>query len=208
MLSLAALTPPWGSVLVMPTAISSMMNAARGVFTAGPNCSRWLARGQALPGCAGGGLAAEKGDVHSVQPSAVSLTQATEVGSVYTLDELEAIGAVPANRVGLHMDGARFANAGAAGLLASRNDLAARVDVLSFGPARTAMAAEAIVVFDPGLARELAFRRKRAGHLLSKPALRRPAARLSARRRLAASRPPRQRHGRSRLAHGLAAVPG
>ena len=111
------------------------------------------------------------GDVHTVQPSCVSITQATEVGSIYSLDEIERIGTLcKQHGVGLHMDGARFANA-LATLDCSPADMTWRagVSLLSFGATKNgAVAAEAMVVFDPALGAELAFRHKRAGQLMSK----------------------------------------
>jgi threonine aldolase len=212
-LSLAALTPPWGSVLCHADShIQHDECGAPEFFTAGAKLQPLAgARGKLCPDALAAALRQKKGDVHSVQPSAVSLTQATEVGSVYTLDELEAIGAVCRQAgVGLHMDGARFANA-LARLDCSPAEMTWQrgVDVLSFGASKNgAMAAEAIVVFDPGLARELAFRRKRAGHLLSKTRF--CAAQLQGYLHDDAW----LRHARhanamaARLAHGLAAVPG
>ncbi|MBX9587936.1 MAG: low specificity L-threonine aldolase [Hyphomonadaceae bacterium] len=109
--------------------------------------------------------------VHSVKPRALSLTQATEMGTVYAPDELHALTAV-ARRLGLkvHMDGARFANAVAA-LGCSPADLSWRagVDVLSFGGVKNGLAAgEAVVFFDASLADEFAWRVKQAGQLNSK----------------------------------------
>jgi threonine aldolase len=108
---------------------------------------------------------------HQVNAGTVSLTQATEGGTIYRLDELAAVAAV-AKSAGLrvHMDGARFGNA-----LARMNvtpadaSWRAGVDVLSFGATKGgAMAAEAVIFFDPQLAEGMAERRKRGGHLLSK----------------------------------------
>lgn len=112
-----------------------------------------------------------KGDVHRVQPSVVSISQTTETGAVHSVAEVEAVCAV-ARETGLrtHMDGARFANAVAA-LGCSPADVSWRagVDVLSFGATKNgAMTADAVVVFDRALSRELAFRHKRAGQLTSK----------------------------------------
>ncbi len=111
------------------------------------------------------------GDVHMVQPQAATITQETEIGSVYTLSEIEAISAVcKSNNLKLHMDGARFANA-LVSLNCSPADMTwkAGVDVLSFGASKNgAMASEAVVLFDRSLAQEFEFRRKRAGHLFSK----------------------------------------
>ena len=101
----------------------------------------------------------------------MSLTQATEWGTVYSVEEITAITAA-AHEYGLpvHMDGARFANA-VAKLGRSPADCTWRagVDVLSFGATKNgAMAAEAVVFFDTKRAGEFEVRRKRAGHLWSK----------------------------------------
>jgi threonine aldolase len=112
-----------------------------------------------------------QGVVHSVQPHAVSITQATERGTIYSVAETEAI-AEAAHRHGLrlHMDGTRFANAIAAlGCSPAEASWRAGVDVLSLGASKNgAMAAEAVVFFDRGLARDFGYLRKRGGHLFSK----------------------------------------
>src|ERR1700677_80313 len=109
--------------------------------------------------------------VHHVKPSAVSVTQATELGTVYALGELEAVTAA-AKRHGLavHMDGARFANALVhLGCSPAEATWKAGIDVLSFGASKNgALAAEAVVFFDPRRAEDFERRRKRAGHLWSK----------------------------------------
>jgi threonine aldolase len=109
--------------------------------------------------------------VHWMPPHAVSITNATEYGLVYTPEETAAIGKVCARHgLGLHLDGARFANA-AARLGCSPADLTWRagVDVMSFGFVKNgAMSAEALIFFDPAKAAATHYRRKRAGHLLSK----------------------------------------
>jgi threonine aldolase len=109
--------------------------------------------------------------VHHVQPAAVTVSQATEWGTIYTNDALAALSA-RAHGLGLkvHMDGARFANAVARlGCTPAEASWRAGIDILSLGATKNgALAAEAIVVFDPTLAAELAFRRKRSGHLWSK----------------------------------------
>jgi threonine aldolase len=111
------------------------------------------------------------GVVHAVQPAALSLSQSTEAGTVYRPEELAALSELGrAHGLALHMDGARFANALVA-LTASPAELTwkAGVDVLCLGGTKNGcLAAEAIVLFDPRKADELAFRHKRAGHLLSK----------------------------------------
>ncbi len=108
-------------------------------------------------------------DVHQVQPHAISITQASEYGRAYRAQEIAAIAELARGRgLGLHMDGARFANA-AAFLGVSAAEAAGDVDALSFGCVKNgAMNAEAIVFFDPGLADSVRYRRKRAGHLQSK----------------------------------------
>lgn len=108
-------------------------------------------------------------DVHQVQPHAISLTQASEYGRSYRRDELDAITSrAQARKLGLHMDGARFANA-VAFLGSTAAEAAGDIDTLSFGCIKNgAMSAEAIVFFDPEQAAVARYRRKRAGHLQSK----------------------------------------
>ena len=111
------------------------------------------------------------GIVHHTQPSIVSITQATETGEVYTLDQIKKISDIAhKNKLKMHMDGARFANA-----LVSLNCSPAEmtwksgIDVLSFGATKNGcLAAEAIIFFNPELVGNLPFLMKRAGHLLSK----------------------------------------
>lgn len=111
------------------------------------------------------------GVVHHVQPAALSLTNATEAGTLYTPAQVQELAAI-AHQQGLsvHMDGARFANAVVgAGCTPAAITWQAGVDVLSFGATKNgAMAAEAVVFFKPELAAQWAYRRKRAGHLWSK----------------------------------------
>ncbi len=111
------------------------------------------------------------GVVHHVQPAVVSLTQASEAGTVYSLEEVRAIAQLTqAHGLKLHMDGARFANA-VVSLGCTPADITWRsgVDVLSFGATKNgAMAAEAVVFFNRDLADTFAYRRKRGGHLFSK----------------------------------------
>ncbi len=111
------------------------------------------------------------GDQHHVQAKVVSLTESTELGTVYTVAELREL-ADWAHGRGLlvHVDGARFANA-AASLGVSLGDLAgdADIDVLSFGATKNgALGAEAVVVLKPGLADVLPFLRKQSMQLASK----------------------------------------
>jgi threonine aldolase len=114
-----------------------------------------------------------RNDVHQVQPHAVAITQTSEYGRTYKPAELAALGVfVKERRLGLHMDGARFANA-AAFLGGSAQEAAKAaagpVDSLAFGFIKNGgMGAEAVVLFDPERAAEVRYRRKRAGHLQCK----------------------------------------
>lgn len=111
------------------------------------------------------------GAVHQGRPMAVTITQATESGTVYTLDEIEAIGTIAReNDLPLHMDGARFANALVA-LETTPADMTWKrgVDILSFGATKNGCwCAEAIIFLRPELAREMPFIRKRSAQLFSK----------------------------------------
>lgn len=119
-------------------------------------------------------LILKRTDIHFPKPRVLSLTQSTEWGTVYGLDELRALTAA-AKRHGLavHMDGARFANAAAAleakGVAPADFTWRAGVDVLCFGGTKNGMhATEAVVFFNPRLAAEFDFRCKQAGQLCSK----------------------------------------
>jgi threonine aldolase len=114
-----------------------------------------------------------RNDVHQVQPHAIAITQASEYGRSYAPQELAALAAfAKERRLGLHMDGARFANAAA--FLGGSAEEAARaasgpVDSLAFGFIKNGgMGAEAVVLFDPEAAHQVRYRRKRAGHLQCK----------------------------------------
>src|SRR2546422_4383784 len=110
-------------------------------------------------------------DVHYPKPRALSLTQATEVGTVYSLDELrELADAARHFHLRVQMDGARFANAVAA-LEVTPKELTWQtgVDVLCFGGTKNGIAVgEAVVFFNPELAREFDYRCKQGGQLASK----------------------------------------
>jgi threonine aldolase len=112
-----------------------------------------------------------RADIHYPKPRVVSVTQATELGTVYRPDELAAIGArARAHGLRVHMDGARFANAVASiGVHPSEITWKAGVDVLCFGGTKNGMAVgEAVVFFDRTLAAEFDYRCKQAGQLASK----------------------------------------
>ena len=109
--------------------------------------------------------------VHRAQPAAVSITQATELGTIYTVDEISEISEVcRSNNLPLHMDGARLANAIVSmGAQIADCTWRAGVDILSLGATKNGVfAAEAVVFFDVSKAADFEFRRKRGGHLFSK----------------------------------------
>jgi threonine aldolase len=115
--------------------------------------------------------AARRRDVHSSKPRAVSISQATEVGTVYSVPEIRAIGDMAHDlSLKLHFDGARLSNAMAALDLPPRAiTWQAGVDVLCFGGTKNGMAAgDAIIFFERTLAADFAYRRKQAGHLGAK----------------------------------------
>ncbi|MBO6790434.1 MAG: low specificity L-threonine aldolase [Dinoroseobacter sp.] len=112
-----------------------------------------------------------QGDVHCPQRGPVSITQVTERGGVYTLDEIGAICDVAkSHNMPVHLDGARFANAVAAlGCTPAEMSWKAGVDAVSFGGTKNGlMAVEAAILFDPDKSFEFELRRKRAAHLFSK----------------------------------------
>ncbi len=174
-LSLAALTPPWGAVLChRDSHINNDECGAPEFFTGGAKLV--ALNGDNAKIDAGELQAAVRrrggfGDVHSVQPSVLSLTQATETGAVYTSAEINDLAGL-AKHAGLrvHMDGARLANAVATlGCEAAEITWRAGVDILSFGATKNGtITADAIVVFDRSLTTELSFRTKRAGQLGAK----------------------------------------
>ncbi len=109
--------------------------------------------------------------VHAGRPVGVSITQATEIGTVYDLDQIDAVASVcRRHKLPLHMDGARFANALAAlGCTPAEMTWMAGVDMVSFGGTKNGCwCAEALLVFNPALAQEMPFLRKRAAQLFSK----------------------------------------
>jgi threonine aldolase len=111
------------------------------------------------------------GDPHHSQPRVLSLTQATDMGTIYSTGEIKDLAAIAREReLRVHVDGARVANAIVA-LDCSPAEMTWRsgVDVLSLGATKNgALSAEAIVVFDDDIADELVYRTKRSGHVTSK----------------------------------------
>jgi threonine aldolase len=172
-LALAALCPPYGSIVCHRDAhIQNDECGAPEFYTGGAKLL--LAEGEGAkvaPDSLREMLAAIRDDVHQAQPAVLSITNASEYGLVYSPDEVAALGAICRERgLGFHMDGARFANAVAA-LDCTPADLSwkAGVDALSFGFVKNGgLSAEALIFFKPELRAATLYRRKRAGHLLSK----------------------------------------
>ena len=116
-------------------------------------------------------LAQSRSDIHFPKPKAVTITQSTETGRVYKLDEILALSETARDlKLHLHMDGARFANAvAAAGCTPAEMTWKSGVEVLCFGGTKNGMAVgEAIVFFDHALAQDFDYRCKQAGQLASK----------------------------------------
>jgi len=172
-LALAALCPPYGGTICHRDAhVQNDEGGAPEFYTHGAKLLLADGDGAKLtPATIRDTADAIADDVHRVQPHALTITNATEYGLVYTPDEVAAIGALARDRGwGFHMDGARFANAVARlGCSPAEVTCQAGVDILSFGFVKNgAMSAEALVFFKPGLADATRRRRKRAGLLLSK----------------------------------------
>lgn len=172
-LALASLCPPYGGVVCHREAHIQMdEGGAPEFYTHGAKLMLAEGPGAKLtPDAIRAVLDSVKPGVHWVQPHAISITNATEYGLAYGPAEVAAIGDLARSRwLGLHMDGARFANA----LVHHGCDPAditwrAGVDALSFGFIKNGgMGAEALVFFRPDLAETCKMRRKRAGHLQSK----------------------------------------
>lgn len=172
-LALAALCPPHGSVICHRDAhIQNDECGAPEFYTHGAKLA--LAEGvgaKVTPESIAAVLDRVQEGIHWVQPHAISITNASEYGLVYTPDQVAAISALAKTRgLDLHMDGARFANA-VAHLGCTPGDVTWRagVDVLSFGFVKNGgMSAEALIFFNTELADATLYRRKRAGLLLSK----------------------------------------
>ena len=172
-LALAALCPPYGAVLCHKDShIAVDECSAPEFFTGGAKLALLDgARAKLTPQAIAQGRARFGSGVHSPRPSAVSITQATELGTIYTLDEIKAIAELAhSHGMTLHLDGARFANALVSlGCTPAQMTWKAGVDALSFGATKNgALCAEAVVFFDKTRAEEFEYRRKRGGHLLSK----------------------------------------
>lgn len=212
--SLAASVRPYGGIFCHAAAhIHTSEGGAVGAFSGGATLLTLPGRGDRLDAdeLRSAVAASGRGNTQKPQPDAVSVTQATEAGTIYRLEELAAIGrCARASGLVFHMDGARFSNALATlGCTPAAMTSAVGVDILSFGATKNgAMNTEAIVVLNPALRDPVAFRLRRAGQTWSK--MRFAAAQLlafvaddtfirSARSANAAAR---------RLGEGLLAIPG
>lgn len=172
-LALAAMAEPHGAIVCHREAHIEVDEAgAPAFFTHGAKLLLAEGEGALLtPATIAAVIDPIRDDVHQVQPHAISITQASEYGRCYSPAMVAEVGALASRRgLGLHMDGARFANAVAnLGCSPAEASVAGGVDALSFGFVKNgAMNAEAIVFFDPAMADNVRYRRKRAGHLQSK----------------------------------------
>ncbi|MDV7339377.1 low specificity L-threonine aldolase [Terasakiella sp. A23] len=172
-IALSALSPSYGSIYChRDSHINCDECGAPEFYTGGAKLVTLPgAHGKLHPGELEAALANTSDAVHHTQPAAISLSQASEAGTIYGLGEIHRINEVAKERgMYLHMDGARFANALiTAGCSAADLTWKAGVDVLSFGATKNgAMCAEAVIFFNRDLAREAGFKRKRGGHLFSK----------------------------------------
>jgi threonine aldolase len=172
-LSLATLSPPYGAIFAHEEAHIACDECGAPAFFSGGAQLMLIPgeHGKVTRTAFGDMLDAHPVSVHSVQPAALSLTQATELGTVYRPAEIASLSELAHERgLKIHMDGARFANA-VTFLGCHPRDITWRagVDVLSLGATKNgALGAEAVVFFDRALVRDFELRRKRAGHLLSK----------------------------------------
>lgn len=173
-LALGAITPPWGAVFCHHRAhIANDECGAPEMFTAGAKLIGVDGAHGKIDPAALRDILREfpAGPVRQVQPASLSLSQATECGTLYDCGEIAELAAIAHDRgLAVHMDGARFANALVAiGCTAAEMSWKAGIDVLSFGATKNgALACEAVIFFDAAKAAAFAYQRKRAGHVLSK----------------------------------------
>ncbi len=173
-LALGTICPPFGAIYCHATShINEHQCGAPELYTGG-------AKLLPLPGLHGkidprrfanAFLPTGPGEHHRVRPAALSVTQATERGTVYSAAEIGALAEAAHDRgLLVHMDGARFANALVhLGCSPAEASWKAGIDVLCLGATKNgALAAEIVVFFDPARAETFSYRRKRGGHLMSK----------------------------------------
>jgi threonine aldolase len=173
-LAISASTPPWGAVLCHPSAH---------IITAEGGATSLFGGGAVMQGVDGDHALIDPerlrtaldevrwGDPHESQPSVLSLTVPSDLGTVYRPEEIGTLTSIARERaLRVHLDGARLANAVASlGCAPADVTWRAGVDVLSLGATKNgALSAEAIVVFDDDIAEQLVYRTKRSGHVTSK----------------------------------------
>lgn len=172
-LALSTMVPPFGAIFCHKFAhICADECGAPEFFTGGAKLMGLDGVGgkitaQMVKDCLSGFIRAE----HDPKPGAISITQSSELGTVYSLEDVKSFGELAKDRnLKLHMDGARFANALVnLGCTPAEMTWKAGVDALSFGATKNgAMSVEALVFFDESLAADFEHRRMRAGQLLSK----------------------------------------
>jgi threonine aldolase len=173
-LALSALAPPWGAIFCHEEShVADDECGAPEMFTDG-------AKLIGLPGTSGKITPEQleiaiarypKGVVKAVQPAALSISQVTESGTVYSFAEIARLGEIARRHdLGFHLDGARFANA-LVSLQCTPAEMTWKsgVDVVSFGATKNGcLACEAVIFFDPARAETFGYRRKRSGHTVSK----------------------------------------
>lgn len=173
-LALTSMCPPWGAILCHRTA--HILNSEGGATS-------MLGGGAVMTGVGGDDFRIDPdvlrhaltstrwGDPHHSQPSVLSLTSPTDMGTIYSVDDVAELTSIAAEH-GLHshLDGARIANAIVAlGCSPAELTWKAGVDAVSLGCTKNgALSSEAIVVFDAAIADELVYRTKRSGHVTSK----------------------------------------
>ncbi len=172
-LALSAMCPPFGGVLCHEGShINTDECNAPELFTGGAKLVTMAGAGSKLdPAIIEARMAQFMHGEHGAKLSALSITNATELGTIYTPAEIKALAdVVKPHGMKLHMDGARFANALVSlGCTPAEMTWKAGVDVLSFGGTKNGgMMLEAVVFFDTALADDFLYRRKRAGQLVSK----------------------------------------
>lgn len=172
--ALSALCPPWGAIVCHTTAHVNVNEAAAASMFSGGAALMTVDGTNAKLTPAAVEERLERvgwGDPHHSQPAVLSLTQPTDLGSIYTADEIAALAEIArARTMRVHLDGARIANALVAlDVTPAELTWRAGVEVLTLGATKNgALSTDAIVSFDRTLTAELGYRLKRAGHVASK----------------------------------------
>ena len=171
-LALATLTRPFDAIFCTPEAhIEEDECNAPEFFTGGAKLTLVESHNALMDAKALGQSIGKLGSVHGPQRGAVSITQVTERGTVYSLDQIAEIARISHQaHMPLHLDGARFGNAcSVLGCTPAEMSWKAGVDAVSFGGTKNGlMGVEAVVLFNPEKAWQFELRRKRGGHLMSK----------------------------------------